>query len=209
MWSDGIWFWLFQGSMKKILKRHYESGFVKDVMKRSKRVYRELVEQADEIGSDNPMRFNEISILVMTAPYVAGNKSIPVEVIGELAEECILRYRRFFVLNDYNNEKTKRQEMKEREQYIAWYNAERQKKYPTSFLVDFEGKPNERACYYRITRCPIHSYFQKMDLMEVLTVFCDLDPLMVTLQHGTLCRKHTLSRGGEYCDILMKGDREA
>ncbi len=43
-------------------------------MKKSKKVYRELVEKADDIGNDNPMAYNELFALAFVAPYVASEK---------------------------------------------------------------------------------------------------------------------------------------
>ena len=45
-------------------------------MKKSKSVYRELVEKADDIGDDNPMAYNELFVLAFVAPYVASDKKI-------------------------------------------------------------------------------------------------------------------------------------
>ena len=48
-------------------------------------------------------------------------------------------------------------------------------KYPTSFKVDFVGKPYEGACYYCITRCPICSYARNLGVSEIMPLFCELD----------------------------------
>ena len=80
--------------------------------------------------------------------------------------------------------------------------------YPTSFKVDFVGQPYEGACYYRITRCPICIYAEKLGVSELMPLFCELDEVMITLQHGVLHRKQTLANGGEYCDYFITGNRE-
>lgn len=55
---NGFYFWMFKGPMKKVLAKKYGKAYVLEVMKKSKQVYRELVEQADDIGDDNPMAYN-------------------------------------------------------------------------------------------------------------------------------------------------------
>ena len=80
--------------------------------------------------------------------------------------------------------------------------------YPTSFKVDFVWQPYEGACYYRITRCPICIYAEKLGVSELMPLFCELDEVMITLQHGVLHRKQTLANGGEYCDYFITGNRE-
>ena len=92
--------------------------------------------------------------------------------------------------------------------YVKWYTPEKEKQYPTSFKVDFEGQPHEGACYYRITRCPICAYAEKLGVSELMPLFCELDEVMITLQHGVLHRKQTLANGGEYCDYFITGNRE-
>ena len=69
-------------------------------------------------------------------------------------------------------------------------------------------QPYEGACYYRITRCPICAYAKKLGVSELMPLFCELDEVMITLQHGILHRKQTLANGGEYCDYFITGNRE-
>ncbi len=41
-----------------------------------------------------------------------------------------------------------------------------------------------------------------------MPLFCELDEVMITLQHGVLHRRQTLADGGEYCDYYIKGNKE-
>ena len=74
--------------------------------------------------------------------------------------------------------------------------------------VDFVGQPYEGACYYRITRCPICAYAEKLGVSELMPLFCQLDEVMITLQHGVLHRRQTLAGGGAYCDYFITGDKD-
>ena len=47
---NGFYFWMFKGSMKKVLAEKYGEVYASETMKKSKQVYRELVEKADDIG---------------------------------------------------------------------------------------------------------------------------------------------------------------
>ncbi len=71
---------MFKGPMKRVLTEQYAA----QIMKQSRAVYRQLVEQADDIGDDNPMAYNELFALAFVAPYVASEKRIPPEVIQEM-----------------------------------------------------------------------------------------------------------------------------
>ena len=92
--------------------------------------------------------------------------------------------------------------------YVRWYTPEKERQYPTSFKVNFVGQPYEGACYYRITRCPICTYAEKLGVSELMPLFCELDEVMITLQHGVLHREQTLADGGEYCDYFITGNND-
>ena len=114
----------------------------------------------------------------------------------------------YFAKTDLNTDKGKAENKKSIVKYVKWYTPEKEKQYPTSFKVDFEGQPHEGACYYRITRCPICAYAEKLGVSELMPLFCELDEVMITLQHGVLHRKQTLANGGEYCDYFITGNKE-
>ena len=71
---NGFYFWMFKSPMKKVLAEKYGREYAADIMKKSKKVYRELVEKADDIGDDNPMAYNELFALAFVAPYVASEE---------------------------------------------------------------------------------------------------------------------------------------
>ncbi len=60
----GFYFWMFKSPMKKVLAEKYGREYAADIMKKSKKLYRELVEKADDIGDDNPMAYNELFALL-------------------------------------------------------------------------------------------------------------------------------------------------
>ena len=41
-----------------------------------------------------------------------------------------------------------------------------------------------------------------------MPLFCELDNVMITLQHGVLHRQQTIAAGGDYCDYYITGDKE-
>ena len=114
----------------------------------------------------------------------------------------------FFAVTDLNTDKGKAENKKNIIKYYKWYTPEKEKLYPTSFKVDFVGQPHEKACYYRITRCPICLYSQKLGVSELMPLLCQLDSVMINLQHGVLHREHTLADGGQFCDYYITGNKE-
>lgn len=165
---NGFYFWMFKSPMKKVLAEKYGREYAADIMKKSKKVYRELVEKADDIGDDNPMAYNELFALAFIAPYVASEKKIPPTAVQEMMRRSLYHIKWYFAKTDLNTDKGKAENKKSVVKYAKWYTPEKEAKYPTSFKVDFVGQPYEGACYYRITRCPICIYTEKLGVSELM-----------------------------------------
>ena len=54
----------------------------------------------------------------------------------------------------------------------------------------------------------VPGYARNLGVSELMPLFCELDEVMITLQHGVLHRKQTLANGGEYCDYFITGNKE-
>lgn len=46
---NGFYYFMFKGSMKKVIAEKFGSEYAAEIMKKSKTVYRELVDKADDI----------------------------------------------------------------------------------------------------------------------------------------------------------------
>ena len=205
---NGFFYWMFAPTMKKVIAQRYGKDYAKELMKKSKAVHKQLVLQADDIGDDNPMAYNELFALAFVAPYVASEKKISPETVQEMMRQGLYHVKWFFSRTNLNTAKGKMENKKSILKYMKWYTPEKEARYPTSFKVDLEGQPYEGACYYRITRCPICIYCEKLGVSELMPLLCDLDKVMITLQHGVLHRQHTLADGGAYCDYFITGNEE-
>lgn len=49
---------MFKSPMRRVLTEKYGKVYASEIMKKSRKVYRELVEKADNIGDNNPMAYN-------------------------------------------------------------------------------------------------------------------------------------------------------
>lgn len=205
---NGFYYWMFQGTMKKALTEQYGKAFASRVMKKSKSVYRELVAQADDIGDDNPMAYSELFALAFVAPYIASEKKISPKIVQEMMRRSLYHIKWYFARTDLNTDKGKAENKKSIVKYVKWYTPKKEKQYPNSFKVDFVGQPHAGACYYRITRCPICAYTEKLGVSELMPLLCELDHVMISLQHGVLHRQQTIASGGAYCDYYITGSSE-
>ena len=205
---NGFYYWMFAPAMKEVLKEHLGADEAKVLMKRSKPVYRRIVAAAPELGDDNPMAYNELFALAFISPYIASGKTFAPELVREMMERGLYRVKWYFSLTDVNSEKGKAANKKNIMKYFRWYTPQKEKQYPDSFKVDFVGQPYEGACYYRITRCPICSYMETLGCRDLMPMLCELDEVMISMQHGVLHRQHTIADGSPYCDYWITGDHE-
>ena len=58
---NGFYFWMFKHPMKKVLAEKYGAPYAAEIMKKSRPVYRQLVERAVDIGDGNPMGITSCS----------------------------------------------------------------------------------------------------------------------------------------------------
>ena len=65
-------------------------------------IYRKLIEEADDIGDDNPMAYNEMFALVFVAPYIASEKKIPPEIVQEMMRRSLYSFKWYFSLVNLN-----------------------------------------------------------------------------------------------------------
>lgn len=205
---NGFFYMMFRGTMKKTIAEKYSSPYAALIMQKSKHIYKKIVEEAEDIGEDNPMAYNELFALTFIAPYLASEKKIPPELIQEMMRRSLYKVKWFFRMTNLNTPKGKASNKKNIMKYVKWYTPLKEEQYPSSFKVDFEGIPYDGACYYRITRCPICSYCEKIGIPEIMPLLCELDEVMINLQHGILHRSHTIAENGDYCDYFITGNKE-
>ena len=109
---SGFYYWMFAGTMKKVLAEKYGRQYAAEIMKKSKTAYRELVEKADDIGDDNPMAYNELFALAFVAPYVASEKKIPPKTVQEMMRRSLYHIKWYFGTTDLNTAKGKAEKKK-------------------------------------------------------------------------------------------------
>ena len=98
--------------MKKILAEKYGAAYAAEIMKKSRTVYRQLVERAVDIGDGNPMAYNELFALAFVAPYVASEKKIPPETVQEMMRRALSHIKWYFSRTDLNTAKGKAENKK-------------------------------------------------------------------------------------------------
>ena len=93
---NGFYYWMFESSMKKVLVEKYGKQYANEIMRKSKKTYRELVEKADDIGDGNPMAYNELFALAVCGKReedTAGNDSGD-DAPGAVSREVVFQHDR-------------------------------------------------------------------------------------------------------------------
>ena len=116
--------------MKKVLAEKYGREYAADIMKKSKKVYRELVEKADDIGDDNPMAYNELFALAFVAPYAASEKKIPPTAVQEMMRRLLYHIKWYFAKTDLNTDKGKAENKKSVVKYAQMVHARKGSEIP-------------------------------------------------------------------------------
>ena len=109
---NGFYFWMFQSPMKQVLTEQYGKAYAAEIMRKSKQIYREIVERADDIGDDNPMAYNELFALAFVAPYLASGRKIPPETVQEMMRRSLYHIKWYFARTDLNTDKGKAENKK-------------------------------------------------------------------------------------------------
>ena len=143
---NGFYFWMFKHPMKKVLAEKYGASYAAEIMKKSRPVYRQLVERAVDIGDGNPMAYNELFALAFVAPYVASGKKIQPQTVQEMMRRSLYHIKWYFARTDLNTARGKAENKKSIVKYVRWYTPRRERRYPPSFRVDFVGQPHADAC---------------------------------------------------------------
>ena len=113
---NGFYFWMFKSPMKAVLTEKYGNAYAGETMKKSKKVYRELVGKAADIGDDNPMAYNELFALAFVAPYIASGKKIPPETVQEMMRRSLYHIKWYFAKDRPEHRQGQGREQKERRQ---------------------------------------------------------------------------------------------
>ena len=202
----GIYWSLFAPMMKKSIRKRFGESLADISIREGKKEYRRLLSRADDLGPGNPMASNAYFAYVFAAAWLGSGRKIRPEemalVMTDVLESRLLRT--VFGMTDMN--KTPEKWERDMRKYEAWYKAHG-KDYPVNWVVNFDESLHQDGSYYFFTRCPICEFCQREGISELMPALCATDEVMFRLQHGKLCREHTIAEGDGVCDYWVIGDQ--
>lgn len=194
--------------IRKSLNKRYGKEYTKELIQKTERVYRELLDRADDIGKDNPMASNAYESLLFFAVWKAADGKITVDDLREIANDVlstpVLKVMGLMInANKPSGIKRIRRMMEKDAEWLE--NHPQYKEYSWDF--HFDESKHWDGFYYHFTQCPIYTFAKREGYMEVLPVMCDIDHKTAALMHAKLNRENTLAGGGAVCDYWFVGDK--
>ena len=175
-------------------------------MKKARELYRKMLENTEDIGSNNPMSGNIYSAYVFMAVCRAGNFCVDdfKEIIVEfLNSKLIDKLRGHFDLNKQIDMKKFSDRM---HRMAEWADKHPEYKDKT-WDFNFDNDLHRDGFSYHFTRCPLERFARDNGYLDLLPKCCDIDYLMFEKGRGVLHRESTLASGGKICDYWIVGDK--
>lgn len=206
-YTNKYWKMLMPLTKKSLVKRFGKEETEK-LIEKTDRVYRDMLNRADDVGKDNPMASNVYQCLIFLALWEASEGRITVDGLREITHEILsapmLKMAGLFI-------NANRPSGMKRIENMMQKNAEWLEEHPqykaASWDFNFDKSKHAEGFYYHFTKCPLNDFARREGYLEVLPVMCDIDHLTAGLMHAKLIREHTLASGGEVCDYWFVGDK--
>ncbi len=201
---------MFAPFMKRIMTKKYGKKAAAKYLKKAKPLYRQMLAQMKDVGSNNPMASNVYMCFVFMAIWKAADGAITTDDMRAMTKELLeMKIVKKLMGGVDLNKPQDEAKMKEKFHNCALWCQENPEYGKNSWDFNFDDTLHDTGIYYHFTRCPLNDYAREYGYMEILPVMCDVDYLTAKLYHATLYRRQTLAGGGKMCDYWYVGDRQS
>ncbi len=191
--------------MKKSMKKRFGSDIADIAIKNGKAKYRYILENADDLGNNNPLAANAYFAYAFVGAWLGCGKALTPSQMGNVMNDVLHSVSFIFGLVDMNKKSHIKRYKKTMQKYIDWQNINL-KKYPTSWKLYIDEA--EKGFAYHFTSCPIAATCKELGFPEIMPSLCETDHTMAAIKHGKLKRMGTIADGAKICDYLYIGDKE-
>lgn len=204
----GTFITVFPVLMKKYMLEQYGKDITRKAFRKAPAIYREMLDQVDDIGSDNPMAGNIYMAFVFMAIWKAADGAIDTDSYRTVVRSFLTKSfaRKFIGKSDMNKPEDVLKAKQKFRRMQAWADEHPQYKDKT-WDFNFDEKRHTEGSFYYFTRCPLNDYARKYGYIEVLPVCCELDYILTEASKGRLIREYTLATGGPICDYWIVPDK--
>ena len=206
----GTFITMFPLMMKKFMVEQYGKKVTKEAYKKAPAIYRQMLSEVEDIGSENPMAGNIYMAFVFMAIWKAADGAIDTESYRTVVRNLLTKTfaRKFIGKSDMNNPEDVLKAKAKFRRMQAWADEHPEYKDKT-WDFNFDESRHKDGSFYYFTRCPLNDYARKYGYLEVLPVCCELDHLLTEASKGKLIREYTLATGGPICDYWIVPDKLA
>lgn len=202
-------YWVLMSSLaRKYLIRECGRKEARRILREAKAGYRQMLEEVDDIGVDNPMAHNIYMAFPYLAIWRAAGDSLDLAAFRRVVDDSLTHgiVKAIMQMANLNRPKSIEKLQAEIRANRDWVEAHPQYQGKTwDVTVDDVG--GKSAVAYHFTVCPLNTYARRFGYLDALPVMCELDHLMVELEHGKLHREGTLALGSSCCDYWISGDQ--
>lgn len=206
----GTFITMFPLLMKKYMVEQYGKKVTKAAFKKAPAIYRQMLSEVEDIGSENPMAGNIYMAFVFMAIWKAADGAIDTESYRTVVRSFLTKSfaRKFIGKSDMNKPEDVIKAKEKFRRMQAWADEHPEYKDKT-WDFNFDEARHKDGSFYYFTRCPLNDYARKYGYLEVLPVCCELDHLLTEASKGKLIREYTLATGGPICDYWIVPDKLA
>ncbi|SCX12826.1 L-2-amino-thiazoline-4-carboxylic acid hydrolase [Lachnospiraceae bacterium YSD2013] len=206
----GTFITMFPLLMKKYMVEQYGKKVTKAAFKKAPAIYRQMLSEVEDIGSENPMAGNIYMAFVFMAIWKAADGAIDTDSYRTVVRSFLTKSfaRKFIGKSDMNKPEDVIKAKEKFRRMQAWADEHPEYKDKT-WDFNFDEARHKDGSFYYFTRCPLNDYARKYGYLEVLPVCCELDHLLTEASKGKLIREYTLATGGPICDYWIVPDKLA
>ena len=173
--------------IKYVLRDKYGKHAIA-LIKKAKKINKELLEQVKDISNKNPFATRIQLTFPIIAVWLASDRNIKPENMGEIMYTAVdsFRVRRRCGRINLNNDKHLKKYSLKIKKAENW--AKKHPKESASWRFVFDDKLHKEGCYHGVTFCPIADFCKKNGFDDIAPILCKIDYLFVHLYHGVLFR---------------------
>lgn len=198
------YFFVMSILLKKIIAKYYGDNFSKKILKSSKITYREMLNNVDDIGKNNPMASNIYMALIFISIWKTSNGFITIENLRKIIKDFmnLKLVKKILAMNDLTKEKTFNR-LKEKYYKIKEWTDKNDKYKGKTWEFYFDENKHSDGVLVNFTHCPLATFAKKYNCSEVLPLLCEIDFLTIGAMNGVLYRNYTLATGDDVCDFWI------
>lgn len=198
--SCRIYWYIFKGILKKEISKRYGKEYTNNLLKKSKKEYKEIILRTPHIGGkDNKLVNNIYMGGVFIACYKSCNNKISSNEMGEIISDGLINSKIVKLVCKNRSFTTKK--YKKWVKDAAKWSQDNAKRYPMNWVMKEDRKKHKEGTYFEFTRCGLCELCKRENCLEIAPELCKTDFITAKFSKSNLIRNSTLANGDSCCDF--------